>query len=809
MRKLFIIMSKKTHLSLLILILTTLSALAQTNSIKGKIVNGINNEPIPFANVIIDGTQIGATSDIDGNYEIPNLTPGLYNIICSTVGFEKKLIDEIEVTSSRATVVNISMKETTAQLQQVEIVASPFERKDESPVSMRTINSAEIYRNPGGNRDISKVIQILPGVASSASFRNDIIVRGGSPSENRFYLDGIEVPNINHFATQGSSGGPVGLINVNFIQEVDFYSGAFPANRGNSLSSIMEFTQIEGNQDKLNGTFMVGSSDIGLTLNGPMGKKSSFILSARRSYLGFLFKALKLPFLPTYNDFQYKHTFRINKKNTLNIIGLGAIDDFELNESVNDGETDQEVIERNEYILNNLPVNTQWNYAIGANWTHYSEKSYQTFVVSRNMLHNEAKKYQENIELPENLLLNYVSEEIENKVRVEHTYRDKGWKFNVGAGFQGVKYYNSTYNKRVINEVVQTIDFESNLNFLKYEVFTQLSKAVLKDRLRLSFGIRTDFNDYASSMSNPLKQLSPRLSASYVLTPKFNINGNVGRFYQLPAYTVMGYRDNDGNLVNQQNDLQYIESDHLVLGLEFLPKKSTKITVEGFHKWYNNYPFSLLDSISLANLGSDFGVVGNEPVASVSVGRAYGFEIFMQQKLTSSIYGLVSYTYVRSEFEDKNRKLIPSSWDNRHVLNITVGKKFKKNWEVGAKFRLLGGAPYTPIDVEQSSLKVNWDVTQQGILDYNRLNTERLELSHGMDVRVDKKWFFKSWSLNAYLDIQNIYNFQATQSPYLDVVRDPLGAPITDPTNPDAYLTKEVQSVSGTVLPSIGLMIDF
>ena len=782
---------------------------SQTGSIKGRIYNEINNEPIPFANILIDSTQTGALSDIDGNYEIKNLKPGIYNVVCSTIGFSKGMFYEIQVTSAKSTNLDIALKETSTNLKDFEVVASPFQRNEESPISMRTINAAEIYRNPGGNRDISKVIQILPGVASSASFRNDIIVRGGSPSENRFFLDGIEVPNINHFATQGSSGGPVGMINVNFIQEVDFLAGAFPANRGNALSSVMDFKQIEGNKDKLSGNVMLGSSDLGITLNSPLGKKSSFIFSARRSYLQFLFSALNLPFLPTYNDFQYKHTYRFNSKNTLNIIGLAAIDDFELNTSVNEGETDPEQIERNNYILNNLPISTQWNYTIGANYTHFSNNSYQTLVVSRNALNNESVKYEENIEIPENLILNYQSRETENKVRLENTYRKKGWKWGIGGGAQSVDYYNSTFNKKVIDGNVQTIDFNSSLTFQKFELFTQLSKSVLRERLALSFGIRTDFNNYSSEMSDPLKQLSPRLSMSYILTSKLNLNFNIGRYFQLPAYTILGYRDSNESLVNKDNEVSYINSDHIVTGLEYLPKPATKITVEAFHKWYSGYPFSLNDSISLANLGSDFGVLGNEPVVSISTGKSYGLEFFVQQKLTSSIYGIVSYTWVRSEFKDKNDNLIPSSWDNKHVLNVTAGKKFKKEWEVGAKFRLLGGAPYTPIDVATSSLKSNWDVTNQGIPDYDRLNTERLSVSHGLDIRVDKKWYYKKWSLNAYLDIQNVYNFQSQAPPYLDVVRDANGIPMENPNNPNSYLTKQISSTNGTVLPSIGLMIDF
>lgn len=801
-------MIKKVAISILLLGIQFV-VFSQTSTIKGRIFNSINNEPIPFANIILDSSTVGTASDIDGFYEIKNVKPGEYTVTCSTIGFERAVFYDVIVSPVKATNLDIPLVETANNLKAVEITANPFVKDAESPVSMRTINAAEIIRNPGGNRDISKVIQILPGVASSTAFRNDIIVRGGAPSENRFYLDGVEVPNINHFATQGSSGGPVGLINVNFIQEVDFLAGAFPANRGNSLSSVMDFKQIEGNRDKLTGTLMMGSSDIGITLNSPMGNKSSFILSARRSYLGLLFTALKLPFLPTYNDFQYKHTIRFNKKNTLNIIGLGAIDDFELNESVNDGETDQEVIERNLYTLNNLPINTQWNYTIGANWTHFSDKSFQNIVVSRNELNNKSVKYQENIETPENLNLLYESRETENKFRFEHTYRNKGWKLNVGTGIQNVQYFNSTFNKTVINGTVQTIDFTSNLSFEKFELFGQISKSVLENRLSLSFGVRTDFNNYSPEMGNPLDQISPRFSASYSLNTKWNANFNVGRYYQLPAYTVMGYRNNAGDLVNKDNGITYISSDHIVAGLEYLPKKATKVTLEGFYKWYGGYPFTLGDSISLANLGGDFGVIGNEPVVSTGKGRAYGVEFLVQQKLTSSIYGILSYTYVRSEFTDKNNNYVASSWDNRHILNITAGKKFKGDWEFGAKFRLLGGAPYTPINIPESSLKVNWDVTQRGIPDYNRLNNERFPVTHGLDVRLDKKWYYKKLAFNAYIDIQNIYNFKANGQPYLDVLRDDAGNPMTDPTNPNAYLTRQYDNEIGTLLPSIGLQLDF
>ncbi|MFT5969984.1 MAG: hypothetical protein ACI8ZO_000489, partial [Flavobacteriales bacterium] len=760
-------------------------------------------------NIVLVDQQIGGVSDIDGLFRIEEIPPGVYDVSCSFIGFESVYLQGIRINTSKPTSLEIKMFESTTTLEEVNLSTNPFTRSKESPVSLKNINASEIYRNPGGNRDISKVIQILPGVGSSASFRNDIIVRGGAPNENRFFLDGIEVPNINHFATQGSSGGPVGMLNVNFIQSLDFYSGAFPVNRGNALSSVMDFSLIEGNNEGLNGNFMLGSSDIGLTLEGPIGEKSTFIFSVRRSYLQFLFKALKLPFLPTYNDSQFKQTVKINQKNKLTIIGLGAIDDFSLNKEVNANETDSAVIVKNNYTLGYLPINTQWNYTLGANWTHYSENSFQNIIVSRNHLNNNAVKYLNNIETPQNLLLDYNSQEIENKLRLENTYISKSFKLKSGIGVQAVTYTNSTLTSKVFNGTVSQFDFNSELSFLKYSLFSQISSSVLKQRLDLSFGLRTDFANYSKEMANPLDQLSPRLSGSYALTEKLKLNFNTGIYYQQPAYTVLGYRDSSNQLANKENGVTYIQSKQVVFGLEYQPTKFSKISMEAFAKSYNNYPFLLGDSISLANLGGDFGVIGNEPVSSISKGRSYGLELFVQQKLSSTIYGIFSYTFVRSEFLDKNDAWTPSSWDNVHILNLTAGKKFKNNWELGMKFRLLGGAPYTPFDRTATAIKENWDVTQRGIFDWDNLNQERNALSHGLDVRIDKKWFFKEWDLNLYLDVQNVYNFTSEGPVFLDVQRNSNNQPITDPANTGRYLLQEIDNTQGTLLPSVGIMIGF
>lgn len=791
--------------ALIFYILFPLLAWSQSGIIRGRVTNKANNEGIPLANVLIQGSeQRGASTNLEGEYEISGLSPGLYNLEVSYLGFKKEVLYEIQVTNSRPAIANFNLTEESTSLQEVEVTASPFSKTPESPVSLRSIGANEIRRNPGGNRDISKVIRSLPGAATVPSFRNDIIIRGGAPNENKYYLDGIEVPNINHFQTQGSSGGPVGLINVDFIEEVDFYSGAFPANRGGALSSIFEFRQKTGRSDKLTFNGIVSATDIGATLEGPVNSQSSFIFSLRRSYLQFLFKVLQLPFLPIYNDYQFKYTYKLSDKQRLSIISLGALDNFSLN-------TDANETEEQRYILNYLPVSEQWNYTIGARYEYFRDNGFYTLVLSRNMLDNRATKWAGNDESnPENLLLRYQSQEMENKLRLEdYRYLPQGYTLSYGLQYEYAKYRVDNFARLVAGNEAITQNFQSDLNLSKWGLFGQLNSEFFNKELVVSAGFRADATDYSDNTDKLWEQLSPRLSASWNFIPSWSINMNVGRYYQLPSYVVLGYRQSDTNeLVNRANGIRYIRSDHAVAGVEYTPGKTSKISLEGFYKWYSDYPFLLDDSISLANLGADFGVIGNSPAAPLSTGRAYGVELLAQQKLAKTIYGTLAYTLVRSEFSGPDGKLAPSSWDFRHIVSLTGGKRLPRNWELGGRFLLSGGAPYTPYNIEASILARNWDLIGQGIPDFRRLNSERLRPFHQLDLRIDKKYFFPKWSLNVYFDVQNAYGYTVQFQDNIDVVRNAEGQPLRNPDQPESYLYKQLANTSGTTIPSLGIIVE-
>ncbi len=784
----------------LISVLFTSHVFSQGNTIRGKVVDELSNEPLPFADVVIKSINKGATTDADGNYQITGIDAGLYNVTASFIGYNSKTEFEVQVVRNRSTIVNFKLKEASNTLAEVTVSAQEkFNRNSESPVSLNTIGINEIQRNPGANQDISRVIQALPGVASTPNFRNDIIIRGGGPNENRFFLDGIEIPAINHFATQGSSGGPVGLINVQFIREVDFYTGAFPVERGNALSSVMELKLKDGNDEKMKYVFQVGASEAGITLDGPLTKNTTFIASARRSYLQFLFEVIGLPFLPTYNDFQFKTKTKLSEKSQLTVLGLGAIDNFRLNLKANKTEDQR-------YILSYLPVNEQWNYSIGAKYTYFSKNSLTNVVLSRFMLNNSAFKFLDNDENALQLL-DYKSQEIENKLRVENIRRFNGWKLTTGGLFEQVKYNTSTVDRRFGegNDLI----YNSDLVLYKYGAFAQASKSFFNEKLDLSAGLRAEGVNFNDRMANPLQQLSPRISASYNINSEWSINANWGIYRQLAPFTTYGFRDSLNNLANQESS-NFIRADHYIAGVTWYPKASARISLEGFYKRYFYYPFLLRDSVSLANLGGDFGVIGNDAATFDNEGRAYGLELSYQQKLFKGFFGIFALTLVRSEFQDAQGNYAPSSWDNQIIATFTGGKRFGKNWELGAQYQFLGGSPFTPIDLVRSGQISNFIGNSFGFRDFSQLNTGRNEGFHRVNVRIDKKWFFAKFNLNVYFDIQNLLAQAPQGAPLFDAVRDEIGNPLIDPNNPNSYQTRFIdQSSASPLLPSIGLILEF
>jgi hypothetical protein len=782
------------------------SLFAQTGKIKGLVVDQMTNQPLPFVSVLIQNTNNGTITDTTGIFELTGIADEFVRIQLSSLGYEPLLSEVITVSRVKLVNVELRMSPVSKKLSEVKVMGATFIRKPESPLSLQTIGIDIIEKSAGSNRDISKVIQSFPGIGGYASERNDLIVRGGGPAENRFYLDGIEIPNLNHFATQGASGGPAGILNTDFIREVDFYSGSFPASRGNALSSVLEMKQIDGNTDATTIKASLGASEVSLSANTPLTKNTTLIASARRSYLQFLFSQLGLPFLPTFSDFQFKTKTKFNPKNELVILGVGAIDNTELNTSI-------EPTEKNQYILSYLPVYKQNNYTIGTIYKHFFQTNYLSLVGSRNYFNNQSFKYLNNIETPQNLNYNYYSTETENKFRAEFNARPGDATLNVGTGIEHAEYYNSTFSRYYDASGLNELNYLSRLSIIKWSLFGNASQTFNNQKLTISVGMRFDANNYSGQMNNLAEQFSPRVSVSYQLTNHWFFNANAGRYFQQPAYTTLGYSDNTNLLVNKANGIKFIRSDHKVAGFEFRPNDFVRFSVEAFWKNYHNYPFSVSDSVSLASKGGNYSTYGDEEVTPTSTGRARGFELLFRQRSPKGYSLVMAYTFVRSEFSDLRQNLIPSSWDNRHLITLTANKKLKRNWDAGIKWRFLGGLPYTPYDAERSSNVQAWDARGREYIDYGRFNELRLKPFHQLDVRVDKTWVRKNMSIGLYLDIQNFYNKKAEKPANLVQVKDEDGNPVIlnpqSPINEQRYLLKELQTSSGTILPTIGVMIEF
>ncbi|WP_428235978.1 TonB-dependent receptor [Gracilimonas sp.] len=769
---------------------------AQTSgTITGTVKDAKTGEPLIGATVILEGTSLGAATNAEGRYTINNIPTKTYNVKASFVGFITETKFNVVVRSAGNIELNFELEENVSELEEVTVTPNPFEKLETTPLSIQNLSQEEIAAYPGGNNDIAKVVQSLPGVSGSVGgFRNDVIIRGGAPNENVYFLDGVPIPNINHFSTQGSAGGPVGLLNVSFFEGVTLTASSFGAEYDNVLSGILQFNQRNGNPREFTGNLRISSSEAALTAEGPLFKgdqdiaNTTFIASVRRSYLQLLFDVIGLPFLPDYWDFQYKLNHQINRDNTIYLTGVGAIDDLAIND-LEDFDPEQEAIQ------NQIPVIRQNSNTAGIGWKRqFSDNSgFMETVLSNNTLGNRFYRYDDNVN-ETGLYLKNESRETETQLRYRVTKFLGNW--TASGGFLLI---NSDYSNNT-EDLVNNRQFETDLNFFRYGLHGQVSSNMLNNRVKFSLGLRADGNTFTDTGNELYRTLSPRASVSYTFSENrdWTVNASVGRYYKILPYTTLGFQGNDGSFANKSAD--YIQSDHAVLGLEYLINQSSRISLEGFFKKYDDYPISTTDSVSLANKGGGFEVFGSEPVISEGKGRTYGVELLFQQKFTGNFYAVTAFTFYKSEFTNLfGNDYDPAVWDNGVLISLLGGYKFGNNWEVSGRYRFLGKAPYAPVD-QQATL----DNYPAVIKDFNKLGTVRLDPFSQLDVRIDKKWSFQQFSLDLFVEIQNVLASANPSEPRYGLDRNEQGEVIMP-----RQLVRVDTSSEGAVLPSIGIVLNF
>jgi len=734
--------------------------------ISGKVVEGVTNEPVPGANVVIVGTDRGAATDLNGEFVIPNLEAGIYQVRVSALGYGAINKSDIVVNTTRPTDLLFKMISSLIELEGVTVRTGYFEMDPSESGSVANLSYEEIRRAPGGFEDVVRALSVLPGVAQASAGRNDLVVRGGAPSENLYLVDGFVVPNINHFGSQGATGGPLSFINLDFVRETSFSSGGFSSLYGDKLSSVLTIDLREGRKDHLGGKGTISASQFGLNLEGPLGKSGNFVFSARRSYLDFIFNAAGFNFVPEYYDLMSKFTYDLDSRNRLSYLFIGAFDKVKFNNK------DSEDLYENSRILGS----DQNTYVTGLSFRHLFDKGFINLTVSRNFTDFDSSQ--------RDTLLNPIflnkSREGENEFKGDIIYKlSKSSELNLGVSAKLIKFSADIKLPNFITsfgEKLNITSLKSQRNFTKFGFYTQYSNTMF-DRYSLSIGAR---GDYFSGINTSF-YFSPRISVSYMLNEISSINFSAGIYHQSPSYIWLIADESNKNL-------KAVRVNQYVLGYERRLEDDLRMKVEGFYKNYSNYPTSILRPyIVLANTGAGFGggdenfaSFGLEPLVSAGTGDVHGVEFSIQKKSSDTPnYGILSVTWSESFFKGLDGIERPGSYSQKWIVNLTGGYIFSKKWEASFKFRFATGNPYTPF---------NNDGTQSVV----KYNTQRFKPVHSLDLRVDRRWDFDGWAMITYIDIQNIYNNKNRNSIRWD------------------YRKGEIDDRSSIgLLPSIGISIEF
>jgi len=736
-------------------------------TISGQVRETNTRLPLVAANIILLGTDLGAATDDGGNFIIKNVPSNTYQIRASIIGYRSQIKTDIVVQPGKLTQVNFDLSPETIEIESVVIRADYFNKDNLQPSSIKTFSYEEIRRSPGGFEDVVRALSILPGVAQADAGRNDLIVRGGAPSENLYIVDGLEIPNINHFGTQGATGGPLSYINLDFVRETSFSTGGFSAMYGDKLSSVLKIDLRQGRNDRVGGKATISATQFGLNLEGPAFiQNSNFIFSARRSYLDFIFKAAGFAFVPEYYDVLSKYEYKIDNRNSVSFLFLGAFDNVKFFNDTPEKRFD------NSRILGT----DQTQYATGLSYQRLLKNGFLNFSISRNF--TDFNSIQSDTLL--NPIFKNVSREEENNFKVDVVHKFSSTvEMNFGIVSKLIEFDSDILFPFYVTSFGDTLSITSlnkSQNFFKGGSYINFN-FLFFNKLITNFGLRADYFDAL----NTKFYLSPRFSLSYPITPITNLNFSTGIYHQTPSYIWL--------IADKSNkDLKSIKVNQYILGFDHRLDDDLLLKLEGFLKDYSNYPTSKIRPyLVLANTGAgfsgsddNFSSFGLEPLISSGFGISRGVELSLQKKLSDTpYYGIFSFTYAKTDFTSLDGIKRDGAYDQNLIINLSGGYKINKYWEVSTKFRFASGRPYTPFQNNGTQL----------VSDYN---SRRLKSAHSLDLRVDRRWNFQGWSLITYLDIQNIYNQKN-----LSGIRW------------DRKKNKIDESSSIGILPSIGISAEF
>lgn len=705
--------------------------------ISGTVLVAGTDAPIPGAQVLLMGTDRQATADERGRFTLAGVLPGVWRLQVRAIGYAPVVLPDVTVGSGKPAVVVVRLAPAALDLSSVEVRASYFQPTIEGATSTNTLGAEAVRRAPGVQEDVVRAVALLPGVGVTQPGRNDLVVRGGAPFENLFLVDGIEVPNINHFGTQGSTGGPLSLINVDAVERASFSAGGFAPRYGDRTASVTAITLREGNRERLAGEFTLSASGGSAVAEGPLGGDGSFYLSVRRSYLDLLFKAAGFGFIPAYVDGQLKVVQRAGERNTFSFVVIGA--DGTVTFTNDDAEK--------RYDNSRVAAPSQRQYFSGLTWRRLLDQGVLDVTLGRTW--TRFRTIQNDSLDPPTTIFRAFSTEGETSLRADLTTQLTP-RVELTAGAQARHAGTLAYDVLLPGAlrldaagVPRPLAVDTTFTADRQAVHGQLAWQ-LTPRLRATTGARVDRYGFLDAAV----RTSPRLGARYALTGATTLTASAGRYWQAPSYIwLIGDPSN--------RTLPPFRADQAVVGVEHLPREDVKVQLEVFAKRYAGYPRrvfrpqAVLAPSGFDDVTSDIPF-GLEPLAAVATGRAMGAELFVQKQLSEiPVFGLASVSWSRTTFDGADGRRRPGSFDTRVIANAVLGWRPNARWELSGKVRVASGLPTTPFVTSGPSA---------GQQDFARWNEgERLPLFHALDLRVDRRWSLRRVQLVGYLDVQNVY----------------------------------------------------
>lgn len=730
-----------------------------TQKIKGIVVDEQSGNTLEGVTVSIDNINLNTISDNKGSFTLENVPIGRQDIKASMSGYEEAYVANIEVTSSKEVIIEIKLKERVQKMEELVLKTGKSKTKalnEAAVVSARQLSVDEAFKYAGTRNDPSRMAQNFAGVSGTNDGRNDIIIRGNSPAGVLWRMDGIDIPNPNHFSTLGSTGGPVSILNINTLRNSDFITSAFPSQYGNAIAGVFDLRLRNGNADKTEFTGQMGFNGFEFAAEGPLNKSSgsSYLIDYRYSMVAALQK-LGLKFgtgsaTPYYQDLTFKVNLPTKKAGTFSIFGLGGeshihfLPESQGNDNLyssNDG-TERD---RNFKSLTGVV-------GIGHSYFYNNNTSAKTtFAVS-----GFSSKYDE--EIVE-----------ENKANKPAFYRKN----------DQVKYSLShTFNKKFNSKNQFTAGVVADINSLKlYQDYIKDGDSVLSNLLnvnetavllkgfasiahRFTDKLSTNFGVYVQDFTvNNSISVEPRWNIKYQVKQNQSVSFGAGLHSQAQPLEVYFYqsRDLNGNVLLTNKELDFVKSVHSVLAYDINVTRYFRLKTELYSQYiYNAAVERTPSSFSMLNAGSDFGFPDKTNLVNEGKGYNYGLEITAERFLNKGFYYLATVSLFQSKYKGSDNVWRNTAFNSNYVTNLLAGKEWKLNTKttfgIDTKLTVTGGQRYKPFDVQASK--------QEGYIIYKE--NEAYSLQNDTYLRWDLKFSYtrnlKKVTQKWYIDLQNLTN---------------------------------------------------